>query len=158
MYKIRKVPLEEWKDIPGYEGLYQVSSMGRVKRFYKKSKERIRNPSIDSNGYRRLGLWKKGKEKGFNVHQLVARIFIGECPEGKEVNHKDRIRTNNTPDNLEYMTHIENCHHGAMTKLSREDVIAIRNSKETRKQLSIKYNCSVSHISTILNRKCFKWV
>lgn len=106
---------EVWKDIEGYEGLYQVSSCGRVKSL----------PKGDGNGYRerllkfdvlkrnhtcyhRVTLSKNGKTERFQVHRLVAKAFIPNPENKPHINHKDFNGTNNCVENLEWVTHSEN--------------------------------------------------
>lgn len=108
---------EVWKDIYGYEGLYQVSNLGNIKRFYK-ADERISNGS--SGLYRTVTLTKNGIKKQFAVHRLVATHFIpNPCPkELTEVNHKDGNKQNNSVENLEWVTTHDNVLH-ACTELGR---------------------------------------
>ena len=114
---------EVWKDIKGYEGLYQVSDIGRVKSFdrmvidkigrkYNK-KGRILKPKTGPNGYLRVALCDDcGKPKGFYVHRLVCEAFH-ENPESKPcVNHIDENKTNNVASNLEWCTYKENINYG----------------------------------------------
>lgn len=110
---------EVWKDIKGYEGLYQVSNMGRVKSLPKlkktptttfMTKEIIKKANI-CKGYLRLGLKKDGITKSYFVHCLVAQAFLGDA-NGLTVNHKDENKLNNRADNLEYMTLAENIRYG----------------------------------------------
>ncbi len=99
---------EFWKDIRGYEGLYQISSLGRVKSFYK---NKILKPRVKENDYLIVSLYKEGKDKKFYIHRLVAEAFIPN-PENKEyVNHKDFNKSNNSIGNLEWVTRIENFRH-----------------------------------------------
>ena len=106
---------EIFKDIPGYEGLYQVSNIGGVKSLgnTKNRKEKILKPGI-INGYLHVILHKNSKQKSFRVHQLVAMAFLGHTPNGYEivVNHKDNNELNNYVDNLELVSNRYNssCH------------------------------------------------
>lgn len=100
---------EEWRDIPGYEGVYQVSSFGRVKRFYRKS-ERVLACSTGSD-YLRLKLSMNNRQHQRTVHSLVAEVFLGERPNGWHVNHIDGNKLNNALTNLEYVTVAENARH-----------------------------------------------
>lgn len=123
---------ETWKDITGYEGLYQVSNFGRVK-----SLERYRNnhgkqqfvpESIkatrkDKQGYLLLDLYKDNKQKTIRVHRLVAEHFI-ENPDNKEtVNHIDGNKANNGANNLEWATFKEQNKHFYIHNLKSEDNI-----------------------------------
>lgn len=93
---------EVWKDIKGYEGLYQVSNLGNVKSL-KFNKEKILIPLFDKN-YLFIQLWKNGKYKRYKVHRLVAEAFIPNTNEYSCVNHKDENKQNNCVDNLEWCT------------------------------------------------------
>ena len=102
---------EVWKDIEGYEGLYQVSDYGRVKRIgYKK--ERILKPGRLKNGYLQVILYKNGKQNHFLVHRLVALTFISNPNNLPEVNHKDEDKTNNKFENLEWCDRKYNINYG----------------------------------------------
>ncbi len=101
--------MEEWRDIPGYENFYQVSNFGNVRsiRFNK-----IRNmKSWDSKGYRVVELCINNNRYTVGVHQLVALAFIPNPENKPEVNHKDRNRSNNNVENLEWVTQSENVAH-----------------------------------------------
>lgn len=93
--------MEIYKDIEGYEGLYQISNEGRVKsiRF---GKERLLKPKTERKGYLRVDLSKDGKQKSCLVHRLVAMAFIPNHTNLPQVNHKDEDKTNNRVDNLEW--------------------------------------------------------
>ena len=95
--------MEEFRDIKGYEGKYQISNFGRVKSL-KYGKERIRNVCKDRHGYLTINLYKEGKVKNFRVHRLVAEAFISNPNNYPCVNHKDENPTNNYVDNLERCT------------------------------------------------------
>lgn len=107
-----------WKDIPGYEGYYQVSNTGEVRSLdrvvyksdgvFQKRYGRLLPHKENKDGYRIVRLSKDGVRKQFNVHSLVAKTFVSGYFEGAEVNHKDCGRTNNVPENLEWVTHFDN--------------------------------------------------
>ena len=113
---------EIWKDIEGYENLYQVSNLGRVKSLnYKRTgKEKILKQSKDSKGYFVLNLRINGITKLFKVHYLVAKTFIPN-PENKlEIDHINTIRTDNRVENLKWVTRKENCNN-ELTKQHNSD-------------------------------------
>lgn len=95
---------EIWKPIPGYEELYEASSLGRIRNKY----GRVR-ALREHHKYLTLCMYKKGKKKTIDVHRLIALTFIGPSPgPGYEVDHIDGDRYNNRADNLEYVTKKEN--------------------------------------------------
>jgi hypothetical protein len=97
--------MEIWKEIEGYEGLYQVSNEGRIR-----SKRRIKIQG-DYNGYKKVRLSKKSRQLTKQVHRLVAKAFIPNPNNKPMVNHKDLNRSNNNVNNLEWVTHQENVNH-----------------------------------------------
>ena len=119
---------EEWRDVVGYEGYYQVSSEGRVKSlkrtFIDKSgrkrtvKERILKPAFDGWGYLIVTLCACGKRKNLMVHRLVCEAFNDNRDEKPEVNHINEIKTDNRACNLEWCTRRENLTHGTRSERS----------------------------------------
>lgn len=105
--------METWKDVPDYEGIYQVSNLGNVR-----SRNKTLTPGIATNGYPLVTLSKNGKTKSFTVHKLVALAFIPNPNNLKCINHKDECRTNNRVDNLEWCDYRYNNAYG--TRLLRE--------------------------------------
>lgn len=89
--------MEEWKEVVGYEGLYLVSSTGRIASIKACSKPQKANP------YFHTTLTKDGKETGFQIHRLVVEAFIGPRPDGTQIDHIDRNKLNNHKDNLRYI-------------------------------------------------------
>lgn len=100
--------MEQWKDIKGYESLYQISTKGNVKNI---QTGKVLKQRSNGNGYIRIELWKNKKGKKYYAHRLVAEAFI-ERPEGcTEVNHKDLNPSNNSVENLEWVTSSGNTIH-----------------------------------------------
>lgn len=116
---------EIWQDICGFEGIYQVSNLGRIKTLDKwlksgnksqrLSTERIIKPIIQHSGYAHVGLWKNQKCKQCRVHRLVAQAFCeNDNPEIKtQVNHINENKLDNRAENLEWVTPKENTNHGS---------------------------------------------
>lgn len=111
---------EIWKDIEGYEGRYQVSNLGQVKRLASVTtgrwgithlKELIMKQTSDDEGYLSVGLTKDNKQTSYRVHRLVAQAFIPNLENKPEVNHKDGVKYNNLSTNLEWCTDSENMIH-----------------------------------------------
>lgn len=120
---------EIWKDIRNYEGLYQVSNLGRVKtldRYIKDNrcvrfiKGRLIKPSIGKGGYKYVKLHTNGSYKTYAVHRLVAFAFIPNPNNLPQVNHKDENPSNNNVDNLEWCTAEYNVNYGTRTKRHQE--------------------------------------
>lgn len=101
---------EKWKDVAGYEGLYRVSNLGRVRRTVTPhgAVGKMLRPGIGSHGYPSVQLCKDGIPCGFLVHRLVVEAFIGEISDGYQVDHIDRDRTNNQLNNLRICTPKQN--------------------------------------------------
>ena len=97
--------MEIWKDVLGYEGLYMVSSLGRVKVV---ETGLIKKHWDNRDGYKNVVLYKNRRYRTKYIHRLVVEAFIGAIPEGLEVNHKDKDKSNNTLDNLEICTKLYN--------------------------------------------------
>ena len=93
--------MEIWRDVVGYEGLYMVSSLGRV---WSVKTGLIMKQGGNGHGYKFITLCKNGGRKYPCIHRLVVEAFIGAIPKGLEVNHRDEDRSNNTLDNLEICT------------------------------------------------------
>lgn len=107
---------EIWKDIEGYEGLYQVSNMGRVKSFNINENGKILKQGTTKKGYLYVILYKDKKTKPMRVHRLVAQAFIPNEDNKPQVNHINEIKTDNRVENLEWMTNEENNNFGTRNK------------------------------------------
>jgi hypothetical protein len=97
--------MEKFKDIVGYEGLYQVSNLGNIKSF-RSNKERILKSGLGGNGYLTVALHKDGVTKTHTVHRVVAMAFLGHTPNGYKivVDHIDNNKLNNMVGNLQLTT------------------------------------------------------
>lgn len=119
-----------WKDVVGYEGIYEVSNTGLVRTHKNKTtfterhgerkwKQRVLKQKISKDNTCRVSLWKDGKERTWLVHRIVALAFIPKV-EGKEyINHIDGSRLNNLVHNLEWCNHSENNNHAFDTDLNQ---------------------------------------
>lgn len=113
VYLAKDLPGEKWLPIPNYEGWYEVSNLGRVKRIRPAVNNRTGNILRFGmrSGYKYANLCKDGIIKSFALHELVCLAFIGKRPKGFVTNHKDGNRINNRPENLEHVTQSENMYH-----------------------------------------------
>lgn len=147
--------MEEWKDIKGYEGSYQVSSYGRVRtkdRYLKAShgsrqfrKGQTIKGSKMPNGYLCIGLWKNNKSRIRYIHRLVAEHFIPNTANFSEVNHKDEDKANNRVSNLEWCDHRYNINYGT----TKERIsLAHKNRVRTTRVLQIKDGVVIGTFNT----------
>lgn len=152
--------IEEWKDIEGYEGIYQVSNYGRVKSLPRKlwngyyffvSKEKILKTWL-SSGYPTVCLHSEDKTiKYIRVHRLVAKAFIPNPNNYRVVNHLDGGRTNNHVNNLEWCTHKHNTQCAIKTGAFDKEMRKVR-IIETGEEFSSLTECA-RHIAKINNKK-----
>jgi hypothetical protein len=168
---------EIWKPVVGWEGGYEVSDCGNVRsldrvvicsrgipmRFKGKELKHISNP----NGYWYVNLRNGTKYANFTVHRLVAAAFIGPRPEGADILHADHNKQNNHASNLSYGTRAENMAQSLRdnrlvvgqkcpwARLSENDVLAIRNSRQTQRVIAAAYGISQGHVSDI--RRGLRW-
>ena len=112
--------MEEWRAVPGYEGLYEVSNKGNVKSLIK---NKIIKGFINRCGYILVGLSKNGIRKKITIHRLVAQVFIENPDNLPEVNHKDEDKANNSVDNLEWCDRKYNNNYGTANIRRRETLI-----------------------------------
>lgn len=168
---------EVWRDVVGYEGFYEVSSLGRVRSVYRivlrsngspmTIRERIVRDRA-SKGYRVVTLVREGKFSHFTVHKLVMRAFVGARPHGYEVAHWDGCRSNNNLSNLRYATSKENeadkDRHGSrpvgeashLAKLTAQVVRDIMDATGTQQSIADRYGISQTMVSRIKLRR--NWV
>jgi hypothetical protein len=167
---------EIWKPVVGYEGIYEVSNAGNVKRIWAPKNNqhclgRVLAGDI-GGGYRRVGLYRDGKGERVAIHHLVLEAFIGPMPSGKEqANHKNGVKTDNRPENLEYVTRSENALHACRilnthrqkgslhgrSKLTEEQVTeirALRKCGSPLKDIADRFGVCLATVSMIcLHRK-----
>ena len=157
------LPQEEWRPVVGWEGWYDVSSLGRVRRVRPApgtQAGRVMKLVRGRGDYPTACLCRHSAQQTVYVHHLVAAAFLGPRPEGKEINHRDRDRWNACVQNLEYVTASENQRHAralgfgralgernAEAKLTVEAVRAIRASSETQRTLALRYGVSQGVVS-----------
>lgn len=112
--------VERFKDIEGYEGLYQISNLGNVKslNYGRTGEEKLLKPAKKDNGYLFIGLHKNGNVKFFLIHRLVALAFIPNPLYLKEINHINEDKTDNCVNNLEWISHKDNMKYG--TRIVKE--------------------------------------
>lgn len=169
------MPEEIWVDVVGYEGLYQVSNLGRLKSLDRldgrgyRIKGSLKKISSTSNGYQQVTLYREGVMKSNLMHRIVASAFLLNPDNKKVVNHINGDKQCNAVSNLSWVTYSENALHAydtglrakgdkhAHVKISDEDVLKIRELYATgeykQKFLAAKYGVDNSHISDIVNNK-----
>ena len=116
--------MTEWKTIEGYPS-YEVSDKGQVRSLYRNHSTngsiinivRILKPVVGKGGYLQVGLSNEGERRYYKIHRLVLEAFVVSCPERKECNHKNGIKSDNRPENLEWATKSENQLHAYQTGL-----------------------------------------
>ena len=175
---------EVWRDVPGYEGLYQVSTLGRVKSVpkavrygfnFRYVRAKILKPRPDEAGYLQVVLCKGKTHRQFMVHRLVLEAFVGPCPEGMEgCHHPDNDITNCKLTNLRWDTHKANCadkeqagtvrrgEDHKMAKLTEAQVREIRDKYATgefsQDQLAKEYGISPYSISLVVRKKTWRHI
>lgn len=168
---------EIWKPVVEYEGLYEVSSLGRIKSFPKRrnhSKPIILKSSIGSHGYPSVSLLKNGVQKGYTVHSLVLTAFRGPRPKNNESRHLNGIRTDPRLVNLRWGTHRDNCldrkRHGRgnsgemhpLAKVTENDVREMRYLRNVKglklREIGERFNCTPHHIGMICRRTTWKHI
>ena len=109
-----KSKTEEWRPVVGFEGLYEVSSLGRVRslNYNREGIIKVLNACVDGSGYLQVQLSKKGKVSHRHIHRLVAEAFIPNPENLPQVNHRDECKTNNAVWNLEWCDKFYNMNYG----------------------------------------------
>jgi hypothetical protein len=171
---------EIWKEVPGYNGIYSASTLGRIRRDMSASGTqigRILKPMTNEHGYKFVQFSYKSIVSNHRVHVIIGSTFIGPRPYKFETNHKDGNKANCRLDNLEYLTKKENNEHakriglipqGSMkidSKLTEKEVYEIRKIFVPKKhngfntfKLAIKFNVTASTIRDIIKRKTWNHI
>ena len=168
---------EIWKDIPGYEGLYQASNLGIIKSLKRIAKkeynnnrivhERIMNGTKNADGYLKVHFKNKERniDKGLFIHRLVAKAFLPNPDNLPQVNHKDGNKTNNRIDNLEWCSNLYNQQHAWKNKLHKPTMHKGKKVKQydmegnfikeyrSISMASKKTKINISNIYRVLNKK-----
>lgn len=161
---------ERWKPVDGYEGIYDVSSFGRVRRVRPGKKPHILAHRDNGHGYRIVRLSRHGKPVNRKVHRLVAAAFLGPVPAAVHVNHKDGIRANNRLTNLEYTDRSGNMRHywsmpyakaGERHWSSRLTEATVRQIREQTGKMSMpalaaKHGIAIGTVFAIVHRLTWK--
>ena len=147
--------MEEWRNIKGYEGRYQISSFGRVKSLIDnkgKYREKILKQRIDK-GYLKAHLTKNGKQKTYSVHRLVAQAFIPNLNSLPCINHKDEDKTNNHVSNLEWCDYNYNNNYG-----TRNEKISKKNKENFKGKYKGKNNPRARKVICITTGEKFNYI
>lgn len=161
---------EIWRDIAGYEGLYQVSNFGRVRRLRKATPPYVLELRLDNKGYPRVFLSHDGEVKNKLVHRLVAQTFIPNPDSKPEVNHLNGDKTNNHVENLGWATRAENQQHAydtglrgsngnnPLAKLTDAQVVYIRDNPDglLGAELATMFSVDPATISGIQRGKVYR--
>lgn len=166
--------IEEWRDVAGFEGRYQVSDLGRVRRWRRQREARHWGPpfvpATRVAGYPAIALLNGDTRTVRTVHRLVLDAFVGPCPDGMEACHHNGVRTDARLANLRWDTRKGNradaVRHGTLTrgerhpfaKLTEANVRDIRASKAATRDLAALYGVSLGSIADIRARRRWKHV
>lgn len=159
-------PGEEWRDVEGFEGLYEVSSLGRIKSHWGMRDVKYLKPQQGRNGYHQVNLTSRnGEKRKAKIHRLVCAAFHGPRDSDWHAAHTDGDRLNNCASNLSWKTAAENnadqFRHGTKqigedspnAKLTTEQVLTIRSSRRTKRSLAERYGVCQRTIVQIQNRE-----
>jgi hypothetical protein len=142
--KITDLNFEIWKDITGYEGIYQISNLGNVKNT---NTSRILKPRLNSNGYKFVTLHCNGKKKMMRIHRLIAIHYIPNDENKQCVDHIDNNRTNNKLSNLRWCTNQQNNMNQSISKNNKSGAKGVTFYKRTNKwEVKIMINGKHIHL------------
>lgn len=150
---------EEWKDIPGYEGLYQVSNLGNVKSLKHNTARLLKQATL--NRYNQVTLSKNNIRINYSVHRLVAQAFIPNPNNLQIINHKDENKKNNRADNLEWCTQKYNINYGSRKEKVKKKLSIPVYQYDLKNNFIKKWECMNDairyynnfHISDVCNNK-----
>ena len=126
---------EIWKDIEGYEGIYQVSNNGRVRSLLYNKIKMLKTQTY-KRGYKYIALSKNGEKKKYKIHRLVAQAFIPNPNNYPQINHKDEDKSNNYINNLEWCTPKYNNNFGTRNERAGQSLKGRNIKEETRRKIS----------------------
>lgn len=165
---------EQWRPVIGYEGFYEVSNFGEVKRIKGgkgTSLGGVMKQQTGKRGRMKVSLCKNSESKTIDTARIVAEAFLGRRPLGLQINHIDYDCKNNRSDNLEYVTPSENIQHAyqngfrggigerqGLSKLTEYDVRLIRRSPLSHSMLALHYNVATITIKCVRGGKTWKHV
>jgi len=169
------MPDEVWKDVVGYEGLYLVSNLGRIKSLYpyRGTDTRMKKCCADDQGYLCVSLNRNKRTRVWRVHRIVLEAFVGPCPPGCQGCHKDGDRCNPVLTNLRWDTSAGNSAdavlHGTQvrgeasgrSKLTESQVREIKSKRKqgvSQYQLATEYGVHQATISLIDRRKIWSYI
>jgi len=159
------IDMELWKDVEGYEGLYQVSSLGRMKSLSRPVKQRNNSIQVKSGkiikgyenkkGYIQMGITKENEKNTKPMHRWVAEAFITNLENKPQINHIDGVKTNNNINNLEWVTNEENAEHarslGLMIyrpeNLKKATIAAVKANQKKVNRLCLKGGKTITYNS-----------
>lgn len=170
--------LEVWRSVVGWKGIYEVSSLGRVRNVLacnRSAAGRLLKPRLNHKGYPCVALQRRGRVRNCAVHTLVAEAFIGPKPAGLQVDHGDGVKTNNRCKNLEYVTCAENIRRAvarglrpvfqgsrtSQAKIVEKDVRRIRAlcaRGRTQREVGGLFGLTQANVSEIVRRKTWNHV
>ena len=155
----------EWRDIDGFEGLYQVNREGEVKSLQGWNghsyirRERLIKPTMTTTGYKKVDLMKDGKKKTLKLHRVIANAFIPNPNKYPVINHIDGNPLNNTIENLEWCTQRANCQHAYDTGLHKKKLNELsiidaycNDDRLSASRVASAYNTTTSSVCKILKK------